>query len=436
MAHQLYDIQNGKLSLNFHWGQQRAYDSDKRIIFVFAGTQGGKTSFVPWWLAREIGYLADPRGIGGKGQGDYLVATSSYDLFKLKLLPEVRKVFEDVLKVGRFWAGDKIIELKDPATGRFWAKRSDDQMWGRIILRSASAEGGLESATAKAACLDEVGQDDFRIDSWRAVLRRLSLSQGRVLGTTTIYNMGWCKTEVFDRWETGDPDYDVVQFPSIANPIFPVEEFARAKNTLPEWMFDTMYKGLFSRPSSLIYRDFDRRHVLKIEPDKVPPEWERYCGFDFGPIHTSAVWIAKDPIFGSLLVYREYLEGGFTTGEHVHNIKTLTGQEKITAYFGGAPSEHQYRWDWAAAGIPVLPPVVSDVESGITRVTETIKTGHFYVTEDAGRLRDEFGKYSRVLDSMGQPTEDIKDKSKYHMLDALRYGVLGAVLRGAVGVMY
>src|SRR5690606_16041801 len=45
---------DGGLSLDFHPGQWDAWDSAKRFIFVIAGTQGGKTSFGPHWLYREI----------------------------------------------------------------------------------------------------------------------------------------------------------------------------------------------------------------------------------------------------------------------------------------------------------------------------------------------------------------------------------------------
>jgi len=132
----------------FHLAQSVAYDSTKRTILLSAGAQSGKTCLVPWWLKREI---------QSRGTGDYLAVTSSFDLFRMKLLPEMLRVFEDTLGWGRFWAGDQIIELKDPKTGEYWADRSTDTMWGRVILRSAQSLSGLESATAKAACLDEAG---------------------------------------------------------------------------------------------------------------------------------------------------------------------------------------------------------------------------------------------------------------------------------------
>ena len=37
------------------------------------------------------------------------------------------------------------------------------------------------------------------VQSWEAVLRRLALYQGRVLGGTTLYNLGWLKQQIYDR---------------------------------------------------------------------------------------------------------------------------------------------------------------------------------------------------------------------------------------------
>jgi hypothetical protein len=33
----------------------------------------------------------------------------------------------------------------------------------------------------------------------------------------------------------------------------------------------------------------------------------------------------------------------------------------------------------------------------------------------------ELGSYSRKLDAMGEPTEQIEDKEKFHLMDAMRY---------------
>ena len=295
----------------------------------------------------------------------------------------------------------------------------------RIILRSASAPSGLESATIKGALLDECGQDDFRLGSWEAVLRRLSLSGGRVLGTTTPYNLGWLKQEIFDRWIAGDPDYQVVQFKSTMNPNFPMAEYERAKRTLPLWKFLMFYDGLFTRPAGMIYSDYNE-NIHKIEPFSINPEWPRYVGVDFGAVHTALLWLAENPVTNVFYLYREYLEGGKSTNQHCADVLKLGEGENVTRYTGGAPSEEQQRMDWYDGGIIVDKPGVSDVEAGIDRVISLLKTKRLYIFNTCKMVLDEIGTYARKLDDSGQPTEEIKDKAKFHLLDALRYNVIGA----------
>src|SRR5258706_13351880 len=80
-----------KLTLSLHPGQTQAHDSIKRFVFIIAGTQSGKTSYLPLWLDREI---------KEKGTGDYLAVTATYDLLKLKFMPELLKYF--VLIFGQY----------------------------------------------------------------------------------------------------------------------------------------------------------------------------------------------------------------------------------------------------------------------------------------------------------------------------------------------
>ena len=392
---ELIEVKAGKLTLRLHAGQTRAWESDRRFVFVIAGTQGGKTAFGSYWLRREIDRC---------GPGDYLVVTATYDLFKLKLLPEMRTVFCETLRREgwRYEASDRVIT--NGVT--------------RIILRSANAPGGLESATVKAAWLDECGQDDFRLESWEAVLRRLSLAQGRVLGTTTPYNLGWLKTQVFDRWRAGEPDYDVIQFRSTMNPAFPAAEYERAKRTMPPWKHAMFYDGEFSRPAGLIYEDFDPAvHVVK--PFPVSELWPVKVGIDFGSVHTALVWIAEQN--GKFYLFRESLTGGLSTPEHAQRARETARLHRSVMWYGGAPGEDQNRMDWNAAGAPVRRPFVADVEAGIDRVIALLRERRLFVFETCAGVIDEFGMYSRELDAAGLPTDKIKDKATFHRLDALRY---------------
>lgn len=411
----LYDIANGKLKLNLHSGQRKAWKSKARFTFIFAGTQGGKTSFLPWWLYREIQRTA----VAGE-LNDYIACTATFDLFKLKFLPALREVFEHELGCARYWAGDRVLELQDPRTGKFWADRSDDRMYARIVLRSAAGGGGLESLTARGAAVDECGQDEFTLETWEAILRRLSIYQGRVMGGTTIYNLGWTKTEVYDRWRRGDVNYNVVQFVSTANPQFPPEELERARATMPAHRFAMFYRGEFGRPAGMIYDCWSEQFNI-VDDFELSPKWPRYVGIDFGAVNTALIWIAHDTVKDVFYAYRESLEGGLSTKEHCGAANAFAAAENVVMWLGGSPSEEQQRWDWAEAGVPVIRPFVSDVEGGIQRVYGLMKPRRLKVFRSCAGLLDEIGTYKRKLDEQGQATSEILDKRKFHRLDALRY---------------
>lgn len=399
MVSELVEIAGSKLSLNLHQGQTRAWDSKARYPVIIAGTQSGKTSFGPKWLWREINTCGD---------GDYLAVTATYDLFKLKMFPELQRWFGITLSGWEWHASDRVL-----AKGGV-----------RIILRSADAEGGLEAATAKAAWFDECGQDRVKVSAWEAVQRRLSLSRGRCLLGTTPYNMGWLKTEVYDRWRNGDPDFDVIQFKSTMNPHFPQAEYDSMKLKMPAWKFAMFYDGEFSRPAGMIYGDFDF-DLQVIPPVDLKPEWPRFVGIDPGAINTALIWLAYNPDKGIFYAYRESLEGELTTKEHAQRAKNYALFENVLQWTGGAPSEKQQRWDWHSEGINVVQPYISDVESGIDKVIQLIKSKRLYVFNTLTGLIDELGRYSRELDERGQPTEKIQDKESFHRLDALRYDVIG-----------
>lgn len=416
----IYERDGKVLRLHLHPGQTRAWDSTRRFVFVIAGTQSGKTSFGPWWLHREIQRM---------NGGDYLAVTATYDLFKLKMLPEMLTVFEELLHIGRYWAGDQVIELRDPQTGRYLAKRSRDPMWGRIILRSASSPGGLESATARAAWLDECGQDEFGLGAWQAVKRRLSLFRGRVLGTTTPYNLGWIKQHIYDPWRKGAADIDVIQFASVVNPAFSFAEFNERRADTVAWLFRMMYMGLFERPAGLIYDfidEYEENGGHKIRPFNIPPHWPRWVGIDPGGVHTASVWIAEDPTKAAPIyyVYRTELDGRKSTPELVAHHRKLAaqGSERVQGWAIGNQSEIQQRADWLAAGMTrIREPLITDVEAGIDRVTQLLRQFRLYVFDDCHGILDEIATYSRELDADGNTTDKIKNKAAYHHLDALRY---------------
>lgn len=411
MTASLWDVEHlgrgrGRLRLHLHPGQMRVWDSRRRFVFMVAGTQSGKTSFGPLWLWREI---------QTRGPGDYLAVTSTFPLLKLKMLPEFMRLFAHTLHLGQWRAGDRVFEYHGGRT--------------RVIFGSAHNPESLESATAKGAWLDECGQDDFRLESWEAIQRRLAINEGRVLGTTTPYNLGWLKQQIFDRWVAKDPTIEVVQFASVLNPVFPRVEYERARGVLAQWKFNMFYRGRYDHPPGLIYSDFVDRYREegghKVRPFCLQPSWPRHVGLDFGAVNNARLVVAHDPAADVYYLYSEALEGGKTTAEHAAAALEVVRGTNVLTWYGGSKGEIQQRLDWQAAGVPVQEPEVVDVEAGIDRVIALLKAHRLFVFDTCQGALDELGTYSRVVDEEGQVTPTIKDKQSFHRLDALRYLVQG-----------
>ena len=396
-----YQGTDKKLHVDFHSGHNRTWASTARFVIMQAGPQSGKTCFGPHWLKREMDW---------SGAGDYLVVTATYPLLRMKLLPEMVKVFVDFFKWGTYRAGDKIFESHE---------RDHGGPAQRIIIGSAKNPESLESATAKAAWCDEIAQAQFTREAWDAILRRLSISEGRVLATTTLYNFGWYKRDIYDQWRKGNKDYDIIQFDSTENPAFSITEWERAKASLPLWKFNMMYRGRFERPMGQIYDSFSEDSI--ISRFTIDPSWPRYVGHDFGPQNTAALWYAQDPATGFFYLYREYLQGGLSSYDHAQRFKALSGDEQIIRRVGGIHAEQGWRDAFVAAGWPIILPRMREVESGINRVYGWHQQSKLFIFDDMERYLEEKFSYSWRLDDDNNPTGDIVNKSSYHLMDAERY---------------
>lgn len=409
----IYTINNGELILNFHPGQLQAWDSRKRYVVVLAGTQGGKTSFGPHWLFEEI---------RREGAGDYLVVAPTYPLLQKKLQPEFLTIFKRLLGLGDYSKSEKIFTFD--AVGEIRAFGEEQEIPTRIIFGHAQDPDGLESATAKAAWLDEAGQGKFKLASFEALRRRLSLHRGRCLITTTPYNLGWLKQQLYDKADERD-DIDIIRFDSTMNPKFPQEEMDEARRDLPLWKFNMFYRAIFTRPAGMIYDCFDE-DVHKVKAFDIPEEWPRFMGQDYGGVNTAAVYIAQQPNTDKYFMYREYHAGGMTAKDHSAHM--LQGETSTPYAVGGAPSEQNWRDEFTQAGIYVAKPSITDVELGITRVYGAFKRKQLYIMDSCPKVLDEIMSYSRELNDNNEPTMKIADKNTFHLLDALRY--IGTYLFG------
>ncbi len=395
------------MRVNYHEGQIRADKSTARYVIMLAGTQGGKTCYGPHWLYDRI--------LETKVKGednDYLAITATFPLLKMKMVKEFRLLFENLLQLGVYKDADKLFLSHERYHGA--------ELW-RVIFGSATNPESIESATAKAAWLDEAGQKQFKREAWEAIERRLSIYEGRALFTTTLYCLGWLKTEIYDKAMAGDKTFEVISFDSMVNPLFPKDVYNRARATLPTWKFKMFYQGEYDNPAGQIYDAFNEKTCV-IDRFPIPKNWLVYCGHDFGGVNPAAVFYAKDPDTGFFYLFDTFRpQEGMSVSQRVERWKQVTEGMTVVQRCGGSHQEEEIRQAYTAHGWPIQEPKIHSVEAGIDKVYALHKLNKIFVFRDLNDYLDEKQSYSRELDSNYTPTDQIEDKSKYHLMDAERY---------------
>jgi len=191
-------------------------------------------------------------------------------------------------------------------------------------------------------------------------------------------------------------------------------------------MSDTAYKQEILaidediQDSWLIYGIFDYRTCV-VPRFPVPKEWPRFVGHDFGGANPAALFIAQDPSTGLFYAYHEYLPGGGKSAyEHVVEFKGLAEGLTVLKRVGGSHQEEEVRQAYTAQGWPISEPRITNVTAGIDRVRGLMEHNRFYVFEDLVHLLEEIYNYLWEIGPDGRPTDKIKDKAQFHLLDCLR----------------
>jgi len=384
-------------------------DYRARTLAAIAGTGGGKTQLGYWWLYSRM------RQYPGYGWG---VAEPTYQMLEKILInspdPERPSLIDWTKQVGIYvdWkAVPRILQTK----------------YGVLYLGSADNPDTMQGPALKGYWLDEGGM--MSLEAHQTALQRVSFYDGQEFISTTPYNRGWLKTEVYDKH---DGHYiHVERWRSIDNPRFPkhvYEEMRSGPNAMQAHRFRMMYDALFERPTGMIYSSFNSEKCV-IEPFRIPKDWPRYVGQDYGPVHTAVLWYAKAPKAykgwpaGTMFCYREYLEGNKSIKQHSLDLKKLSkGENIVRKVASGLASERQWRREFSEVGWHLQECKVTDVEVGIDRVYgKHASNSIVYFKKSVPHTLAQKEEYHRKLDENQEPTEAIDKKASYHFMDAERY---------------
>lgn len=165
-----------------------------------------------------------------------------------------------------------------------------------------------------------------------------------------------------------------------------------------------------------VYHQFSDDNV--VSPESVDlAKCEYYVGIDFGAVNEAVSILAYDGTT-YYLCYEGVLPPG-TTSSRAREILSWLGNRELVGAYGGAPSEHQQRYDYADNDLWVDPPPIGDVESQIRSVNDMLASGEL-------KIFNTMEKTIAMLDNcVRDDREGIAQKSIWHYLDALRYVVSG-----------
>lgn len=388
-------------------------DFDSPILAAIAGTGGGKTMLGYWWLQSRMESLPG---------NTWLMAEPTFNMLSKIILNSSDLTRPDIVKY-----------LTDVGHNPHWISKEHLILgtdFGQVYFGSADNPDSMQGAAVKGAWLDEAGQ--MQVLSYDTARQRTAMMSGQVLLTTTPYNLGYLKTDVFDRATPGSGIH-VETWRSIDRPGFPVDRYEAERRLLPPWRFAIMYDARFERPAGVIYSAFDER-VCLVDRFRIPESWLVYVGHDFGANNPAALFYAQDPGTGNFYLFQEYLPGpGLSAAQHVIAFKkiiVLPGEEGkdtprtynvIKRVGGNKATEGEVRQAYTDHGWVINEPKLGHVAPRIDKVIGMHQLNKIFVFRDCRNYLDEKHTFSRKLDAQQNVTMEIQDEARYHCMSAEQY---------------
>jgi phage terminase large subunit len=394
------------VALKLHKYQTKVFNSTARFIGAISGIRGGKTTVGAAWLCERI--YQDWKD--GK-RGDYLIVAPTNNVLSQATLPKFKEFFP---KDWGVW--------KEQPKSYFqlnWNRKTPDGKETnepcRIFVRSMDDPNAIEGMEAHAIWADEVGF--MKNAAWLALRGRTSITQAPILMTSTPYSMNWFFTEIYQRWKSGNKDYDVIQWGSGENPAFPAEELEAAKKELPKEMFERRYMGKFTRLEGLAYPEFDEDEHI-VEPFAIPSKGLVFAGADFGYNNPNAiVYIWEEPEKKIYYVFKEFYKSKVLLKDVAYSIQKV-GPSYVLADTQAAQNIAELRRFY---GLHSIKPADKVKDIGIERIRTLLIEKRLKFFKTVTNTIEEIKAYHYAPPKMdGTSTEKLVDKDN-HAMDALRY---------------
>ncbi len=377
-----------KLQINLLPYQLAIVKSKAKFLGFIGGTGTGKTFFLPVWLFIQV----------VSGAKEVIVSAPTVQMLKRNPVKYILNFLNSNQINYSFNKSDLVLQFLNST----------------VYFVSAENPERMQGIHADAVIGDEAGL--FDRTWWDIAVQRVAYRKGKILLTTTPYGFNWLKTEVWDKWLSGNPDYFCVNPKSSDNPFYPIEEYERAKATLPEWKFKMLFEGQFTKPAGLIYPEYEI-----VKPFAIPDNWRVIRGVDFGYNNPFAViWIAEDLNTGIFYIFKEFKKSSMD----IEDIYRVLSQEPYIITYADPSSKETLEY-LRKKGINIRE-AKKDVMAGILQVSAMFKSGKLKVFENCKLTIDELNMYQFETDKAGNVLDKPR-KEHDHLMDALRYAIYTGV---------
>lgn len=391
--------------------QQGFHKSQANIRWLFGGNQSSKTYTNMMdlaMLALDVHpFLSTPCGI-------HWAAIESWE--------QVRDIlWEEYLK--SFIPEHQIISVRygqDKVPRKVFLKN------GHLIEFKAFNQGReLFQGRAIDSChCDEQCHHDFQ-GIFNEIQARLLAKEGSLAWTMTpIIPQPYLEERIEDLPETDEAFYADLNNNRISRGGYiPDKGIDEMIAEWPEEVQATRIKGRFASFYGAVYKTFDRSvHVIK--SFKIPKEWPRYRGFDFGFTNPFVcLWLTKDKD-DNWYVYREYYRPKMGIGEHIFAVKKFSGEETYVTSFAD-PENAGDRAEMRKAGI-INRAARKDIAKGIEVVQSKLKVKpngkpSLFIFNACKNTCREMAIYQYPKGTNLKNPKDIPLQKDDHTVDVIRY---------------
>jgi len=279
-----------KIQWSPEWPKQHvdeilAGDSYDQVV-IAAGTRFGKSALCGYVCVREIvKNVIDIRN-GKKVKPLHIwIVAPTYDL--------ADKVFDYVV---RFFVSSF------PSWGGYISRRIPQSIklpFGiKIECKSGDSPEGMLGEEIDLAIVDECSR--LKRTVWESYLaQRLGSRKGKVIFISTPFGKNW----FYEQWIKAKQHNTAFHFTTKDNPYYPIESWIKAKDTLPEQVFQQEHQALFLSDAAAVFRGID--DIIKDDCLK-PPNRKHlyYMGLDLAKHRDYTVLtIVDSSVFPHKVVY-------------------------------------------------------------------------------------------------------------------------------------